>query len=73
MEVRKEGKEVAFQDGTYSLKTIQHIFTRCSQKTYSRENEFRFSEQNTYKFKDLKLFEVLSPVDNLLTFLVLLP
>ena len=33
MEMRREGKEVAFQNGTYSLKTIniQHAFTWYSQ------------------------------------------
>ena len=58
----REGKEAAFKNGTYSLKTIdiEHVFTWYSQKyTYSRKNEFRFSKQNTYKLKDLKLFKVL--------------
>ena len=32
--MRNEGLEVAFQDGTYSFKTVDqhHVFTRYSQK-----------------------------------------
>ena len=60
--MRREGKEVTLQNGTYSLKTIdiQTCFYLIFTKTYSRKKEFRFSKQNTYKLEDLKLFKVLS-------------
>ena len=58
-EMRREGKEVAFQVGTYSFKTIsiQYVSTWDSQKYILGKNEFKFSKQNTCKLKDLKLFE----------------
>ena len=47
MKMRREGKEVAFQDGTFSLKKNKHTtcFYLRFAKTYSRKNEFRFSEK----------------------------
>ena len=61
MAMRREGKKVAFQDGSISLKTrnIRQVFYLIFTITYSRKNEFRFSKQNTCKLKDLKLFKVL--------------
>ena len=54
--IRKEGKEVAFQDGTYSLKTIdKHMFLL----DICKEKLIQISKQNTYKLKDLKIFKVL--------------
>ena len=41
MEIRREGKEIAFQDGTYSLKTIT-TYTRFYLKftiIYTREKK----------------------------------
>ena len=65
MEMRREGKEVAFQDGN-NLKTINmtifiednkhtaHVLIDIHKKN-SRKNTFRFFKQNTYKLKDLNL------------------
>ena len=69
MEMRREGKEVAFQDGN-NLKTINmtifiednkhtaHVLIDIHKKN-SRKNTFRFFKQNTYKLKDLNLCKVL--------------
>ena len=61
IEMRREGKEVDFKCGTYSLKKISiHMFFTWYLKTiFSMKNEFRFSKQNTHKLKDLELFKVL--------------
>ena len=59
MEMRRGGREVGFQGGTYSLKTIniQHVFILYSHKYILGKTNLDF--QNTHEFKDLKLFKVL--------------
>ena len=58
MKMRREGKEVAFQDRTYSLKTINNTtcFYLIFTKIYSRKNKFRFSKQNIQKIKRSYVF-----------------
>ena len=50
MEIRRGGKEKAFQNGTYSLKTIniQHILFYIHKIIFYGKKEIRFSKQNTY-------------------------
>ena len=60
MEMRRDGKEVAFQDETSSLKTINtHVFTWYSQKYIQGKTNSDFPNKIDKKLKDLKLFKVL--------------
>ena len=56
MEMRREGKEVVFQDGTLLFLNLQQVFTWDSQKKV-RKNEIRLSKQQnsnvTCKLQDL--------------------
>ena len=57
-EMRRGGKEVGFQGGAYSLKTID-MFLLDIYKNLFYEKEFNFSKQNTHKLKDIGLLKVL--------------
>ena len=63
MEMRRERKEVTFQDGTYSLKTIiYNMLLLDVHKNIFQEKGiqiFQTKFENTYKLKHLKIFEVL--------------
>ena len=60
MEMRRGGKEVGFQGGTYSLKTIYiHMFLLDIYKKIFFETNLDFSSNFSHTLKDLDLFKVL--------------